>query len=453
MRSLLVGWLCCVVYGSMAVVLASPVEAQTRVATFRSDITPPLGYLLISGDPLETIESPLEAKGIVLEAQGTRYVLCALDWCEVCNGTHLVLRKRLAEAAGADVAHVAVQCVHQHTAPVVDVEATEQLVSVGCQHKQIDAATLDQITARLATAVKEAVARLEPFDSIGAGQAKVERVAATRRVADPSGKIRVRWSKCKEPSLRAEPEGNIDPYLKTITLARAGKPLVRLHYYATHPQSSYGDKRATSDVAGDARESLQRKEGVVQIYFNGCGGDITMGKYNDGSKPAREELASRLLSGMEASVAATKFAPVGPIRWRTYPLVLPHRTDKGFSMDDCLAKLKALKGGAESRFYSGGVGIAFQRRSGEPLETSSLEIGSVHMVHLPGEPMICFQHYAQSLKPGEFVAVAGYADGAPGYLCSEKAFQEGGYEPTASRVKPESESLVKKAVATLLGVD
>jgi len=67
--------------------------------------------------------------------------------------------------------------------------------------------------------------------------------------------------------------------------------------------------------------------------------------------------------------------------------------------------------------------------------------------------MVCFQLYAQGLKPESFVAVAGYGDGGPGYLCPEKAFAEGGYEPTASNVKPESETLLTKAIAALLGID
>ena len=95
--------------------------------------------------------------------------------------------------------------------------------------------------------------------------------------------------------------------------------------------------------------------------------------------------------------------------------------------------------------------MAFHQRSRQPIELSSLEIGNVHIVHLPGEPMVCFQLFAQGLRPADFVAVAGYGDGGTGYICPEKAFSEGGYEPTASNVKPESEALLKKAIAALLG--
>ena len=41
-----------------------------RVATFRCDITPPLGQPMFCADPLRTVEQPLLAKGIVIEAGG-----------------------------------------------------------------------------------------------------------------------------------------------------------------------------------------------------------------------------------------------------------------------------------------------------------------------------------------------------------------------------------------------
>jgi len=431
-----------------------PLGAQTagdlRVAVFRCDVTPPLGQPLIAGDVIHTVEQPLLAKGIVLQAGAKRYVLCAVDWCELCNASHEALRGKIAAAAGTDAACVAVQCVHQHTAPLMDIDAQKLLAEIGAGQLLLDQKVWDEITERLAGAVKQSLERFEPVDHLGTGQAKVDRVAATRRVAVEGGKIRVRYSACKEADLRALPEGAIDPYLKTVTLARGEKPLVRLHYYATHPQTYYGDGRASSDFVGIVREKLERKEQVFQVYFTGCGGDVTVGKYNDGSPKCRDELAERLLAGMEASIAATRLAPVGTVRWRTCPLRLTPRTDPGHTLADCLARLKDPKAVASSRTYLGALRVVFLQRSKQPIELSALEIGNVYIVHLPGEPMVAFQQYAQGLKPDAFVAVAGYGDCAPGYLCTEGAFREGGYEPTASAVVPESETALKKAIAALL---
>jgi hypothetical protein len=427
---------------------------ELRVATFRCNITPPLGQPLISCDAVHFVEQPLLAKGVVIQSGQDRYVLCALDWCELRNSSYDTMRKTVAAAAGTDASRVAIQTVHQHTAPLVDMRAQEILAQFGPTiEMQIDPAVFEAIQQRLADAVKQSLVRLEPFDQIGAGQAKVDRVASIRRVLNDKGQILTRYSSCTEAALIAMPEGPIDPYIKTITLARAGKPLVRLHYYATHPQTYYGDGRATSDLPGDVREKLEEKEKVFQIYFNGCGGDVTLGKYNHGTRKDRDALAVRLLAGMEAAIAATKLAPAAEIKWRTYPLLMPARSDRGYTMAECLAKAQNMKLTPLERLVNGASQASFLEHAQQPIGLSCMRIGEVRIVHLPGEPLIFYQHFAQKLKPETFVAIAGYGDCGPGYLCPEKAFAEGGYEPTAELVKPESEAVLKKAIAALLGDD
>jgi hypothetical protein len=268
---------------------------------------------------------------------------------------------------------------------------------------------------------------------------------------DGQGKIIERMSFTQDKAVRELPEGTIDPYVKTITLARGERPLVRLHYYATHPQTVYRDGRASGDLAGDAREALQRKEQVFQVYFTGCGGDITVGKYNGGSREDRRDMAERLQAGMEAAIAATTFRPPGHVQWRTQSLLLPPKTDGEYALEADQARMKDANNAPVQRTYNGAGRVAFLRRAQQPIELSSLQIGDVFMLYLPGEPMVHFQFFAQKLKAEAFVAVAGYGDGCTGYLCPEKAFGEGGYEPGASRVKPESEAPLKKAIQALLG--
>lgn len=399
-----------------------------RLATFRCDITPPAGQPLAGGEPLQTVEQPLLAKGIVLDVGGRRFVLCALDWCVVCNDSYRKLRAKIAAAAGVQPSFVAVQTVHQHTAPAIDIDPNEKPAEKKAENAPLpfDSKVYDSLVERIAAAVGQSLDRFQPFDRVGAGQAKVDRVASCRRMKDAEGKICTRWSFVEDLAVRNLPEGQIDPYLKTVTFARGGKPLVRLHYYATHPQTKYRDGRATSDIPGDAREELERKEEAFQIYFNGCAGDITLGKYNDGTKENRAELAGRLLAGMEAAAADTKLIPADSFVWRVHRLEPVWKKDVD-SQGNKIARL--------------------------PIELTSLQIGDIHILHLPGEPMLEFQRYAQSLKPDSFVAVAGYGDDGTGYICPEKAFAEGGYEPSASELKPESEPLVKKAIAALLGIE
>ncbi len=423
--------------------------APFRLATFSCDVTPPAGgHPLIWVVPVAEVETPLLAKGVVVDDGQGRCVLCAIDWCGLCNSSYELFRSKIADAAGTEPTRVAVHSVHQHTAPYTDGDAQRLLEEFDDLPLYVDFEFLDDVTDRLADSVRKSLEALQPFDRVGAGQAKVDRVASSRRIPVEGGKVRSRMSSCTDPELRALPEGKIDPTVKTITFARGDKPLARLHYYATHPQSFYGDPRASYDVPGFVRERLEEKEGVFQIYFTGCSGDVAMGKYNDRSREARDELTDRLYAGMEAAAASTRLVPVEKLQWRTLPLALPARDDPGHTVEDNRAKMADPEVNVVRRIRAA-TRIAYGQRADRPIDLSLLSIGDVHVLHLPGESMVEFQLFAQQQKPDAFVAVAAYGDVGPGYICTEASFAEGGYEPTASRVAPHSESLLKAAIREL----
>ncbi len=421
--------------------------ATVRLATFRCDATPPLEGKFYGGwdQPLTTLEDPLWAKGIVLDNGQCRVVICALDWCELCNSSYRLFCDRIATAVGTDPTRVVVQSVHQHTAPVANSDEERLVRRATGVHGRTDLDSLEKIADRVAAAAKQSLARLRPVDRLGLGQAKVERVAASRRVMGKDGKIHVRWSACKDPALRAEPEGYFDPWLKTVTFAHGNRPVVRLHYYATHPQTGRADGWVGMDCVGYAREKLEALDGATQIYFTGCSGDVTMGKYNDGSLEARTELTQRLLAGMQASVAATRFTPLDGFAWHTVPLLLPVRSDGKYDPAANRATLAnaqakpAVRADAASR-------LAFRERAELPIPLSLLAVGRLRVFHLPGEPMVEFQLFAQRSAPGQFVAVAGYGDGGTGYLCTKESYGQGGYEPSATCISPDGEAVLKASL-------
>ena len=425
--------------GFAGTLAAAAVESRLRVATFRADVTPAPGEPLIWVTPAARVADPLWAKGVLLDDGRARYVMCAVDWCGMASSTHRLFAEKLASAAGARVSRVAVQAVHQHTAPYIDGDAYQLLEKLPEPPLRMSERFLEEVTNRLARAAREALGRMQLFDRVGTGEARVERVASARRVF-VGGKLVTRYSSSgKDPAMAALPEGAIDSLLRTVTLAAGARPLVRLHYYASHPQTFCCDGVVSGDFVGAAREEVERQEGVFQIYFTGCAGDVTVGKYNDGSPEARQALARRLREGMEAAAASTRLAPVSGLRWRTAELALPPRPR---------AATAAARSGQEQ--YREAITAAFaERRS--PLEASALELGQVTILHLPGEPMLEFQRYAQGLRPQGFVAVAGYGDISPGYLCTDRAFQEGGYEPSAANAGPGTEARVKQAIEKLLG--
>ena len=424
---------------------------QWKLATFRCDVTPPINgrHPLIWLVPVKEVETPLEARGVVLDDGRSRYVLCAVDWCGLCNSSYRQFQEKIASALGIPPSHVAVQTVHQHTAPYTNGDAQKILDQSGATLPYVDSAFMEAVTDKLAAEVKAAMQRLEPFNEVGFGSAIVEQVASNRRAWTPEGKLVVRYSSCKDPQIRALPEGLIDPYVRTVTFARDGRPLVRLHYYATHPQSFYGDPRASADVPGFARSRLEREEQVMQIYFTGCAGNITMGKYNDGTREAREQLTERLYRAMSQACKNTRYERVHGLHWRVESFCLIPRSDPGYTETDLRARVNQKDLDPVQRIRAAG-GLAFLARAKQPFFAQLLKINDGAILHLPGECFVEYQLYAQSLRPNHFVAVAAYGDLAPGYICTAKAYEEGGYEPTATFLDPTNEELLKNVIAKLL---
>jgi hypothetical protein len=424
-----------------------------RVAVFSSDVTPPIGHPLCGGwiPPVREIVQPLVLKGIVLDDGRTRCVLGAMDWCVLSGTAYDLIRQRMALAAGVPVTQVALQTTHTHSAPIADARAEQLIAATRNPPKHLDLEWLGRVADDAGRAVSTAVHNLQPFTHVGVGQARVEQFASNRRVPGPDGKIKVRYSSTKDPFLRDAPEGMIDPWMKTVTLFDGELPLVRLHYYASHPQSSYGDGRADPDTPGMARGYLESEEGVAQIYFTGCGGNVTAGKYNDGSSAAKLAMSKQLYSGMIRAIAATRRVPVREFSWKSVDVSLPPRTEPEFS-EAVLRKTISDPEGTPTRRLTSSLKLAWieRIRMRPAIDLGRLRIGPADIVHLPGEPFVEYQLHAQAARPDRFVAVAGYGEGGPGYICTDAALKEGGYEPTMSSVGPPSEALLKAAVEELL---
>ena len=70
---------------------------------------------------------------------------------------------------------------------------------------------------------------------------------------------------------------------------------------------------------------------------------------------------------------------------------------------------------------------------------------------MPGELFVEYQLAAKAERPDLFVAMAAYGDYGPGYICTDKAYDEGGYEAgEASGVSAGSEKIIISAIKKLL---
>jgi hypothetical protein len=424
-----------------------------HLATFSCDVTPPLGHPLCGGwiEPARVVDDPLRALGVVLLGMGEPIVLCSVDWCGLRNEAHADWRRALARAAHTVPERVALHCVHPHDAPFADIEAERLLESVPGAPSSLDIKFFNRVVQQSSDAIRASLTRTTPFTQIGIGQARVEQVASNRRVLGPDGKLKYwRGSSTKDKAARDEPEGLIDPWLKTLSFWNGDRPLAALHYYATHPMSYYGRGRVSSDFCGLARQKRQQEEpNLLQIYFTGCAGNIAAGKYNDGSPDNRPIVRDRIYLAMKSAWKATVRHTVSAVEWRIEPALLKRRTENSFSENE---SRKILENSKETKARRGNAAfqIAWLKRISRPIDLTCLDFGKAAVLHLPGEPFIEYQLKAQQLRKDAFICVAGYGDGGPGYIPTARAYFEGGYETTVALAGPDSEAILGSAITKLL---
>ena len=312
----------------LTVSLAAAAEEETggsagfRLATFSADVTPPLGHMLFTGrwKRAEGIDSPLEARGFVLlppAGGGEKPVVCCLvDWAEIRNDAYDRWRDVLATAAGTTRERVLVAAIHQHDTPLADLEAQRILEAAGSPHQVIDLAFHEEVVNRVAAELQRGLGSAEPVTHIGSGRGCVEKIASNRRYLLPDGTVRYdRMSSGKNLAARRAPEGAIDPCVSALSFWHGDRALAVLSVYAVHPMSYYGTGRIGADFPGLARAARQAATpGVFQIYGSGCSGNVTAGKYNDGSPETRAVLAQRT-GFFDLEVYALHLGPRLPRFW------------------------------------------------------------------------------------------------------------------------------------------
>ena len=434
-------------------VFSHPIDPQPsglRLATFDVDATPPVGSHLTYDQEINKWDLGLRARGVVILGSGQPIVLCSVDWIGIANEGYDAFRQALADASGTIPERVAVHTVHQHDAPECDFGAEKMLKDAGLDPLCFEGSFAREVIGRLKIAIKQSLNQTQAITHIGLGEAKVYNVASNRRILGSDGlSLATRTSSCKDPAIRAKPEGLIDPMVSLVSFWNADSPVAVLSYYATHPQSYYRTGVANPDFPGVAR--FLRQLAVPQalhVHFNGAGGNITAGKYNDGSMENRGILAERLADGMKRAWDATRREPItaDAIAWTSEPLSMP--TAK--NIEDLQAQLKTK----DPVFLANNVSkLVWLRRcqAGKRLNVSCLSLGRARILFLPGESFIEYQMGAKAMRSDLFVAVAGYGDYAPGYICTAVAYKEGGYESgQASGVTEEAEGILMTVISKLL---
>jgi hypothetical protein len=437
-----------------------PEQTTYRIGHFAIDATMPIGHRCMGVLPQKSlaIADTLELHGFVLLGSGEPIVVVAIDWCEIRNASYDEWRSRLATVAGTSPQRVLVSSLHQHDAPVIDAGAQDLLDQVGLTNELFDREFHEDVLRRAEESLRQAIDEAQAITHIGYAESIVRDVASNRRVVDANGRVSFARgsSSGREAFFRETDTGLIDPLLRTISFWDGERCLVEYHAYATHPMSYYGRGEVSSDFVGLARKRLARFDRSIHpIYVSGCSGDVTAGKYNDGSPQAREELIQKIYDAMLANREQAKKQPL-LLGWsfRSVALELEYSRVPSLQREVMDRELQDGSLPTEKRILAA-MGLASWQRSVErkqPIDVPCVDFGIARLVLFPGESFVGYQSIAQDLSGDVPLVPVGYGECWTGYVPTEAAFADG-FNESWLWVAPSSQTRIEKALRELLDLN
>jgi hypothetical protein len=166
----------------------------------------------------------------------------------------------------------------------------------------------------------------------------------------------------------------------------------------------------------------------------------------------RPVLAERLAKGMKEAYEGITKTPIdaGKVSWRVTSPTLP--LSKLYSTQELLPKVMDADVKEAERLRMARAYVWARRcEAGEGIDLQCLQIGPAYVLHMPGELFVEYQLAAQKMRPDSPVLMAAYGDYGMGYIGTNIAYSQGGYETgPVSRVAPEVEAVLMKALRELL---
>jgi neutral ceramidase len=464
-------------------------SAPLRAAGARAVITPPLGVSLAGSytDRRATrVHQDLYARAFVLEqggearggeARGGEMIaLVSCDLIGVRASTVAGARRLIEQVAGIPPQRVLVHGTHNHSGPL-----TRELGASGLAGEN-DEPYLAMLERQIAGAVQQALSGLQPC-RLRLTLSQAPGIAFNRRfvmaegpvrtnpgkgnpaIVEPAGPLDERvWTLCALPSL---PDGVPDGAPSAVPPATS--PLAVLVNFALHPAIA-GGTEICGDFPAALEESLQALLGgpFTVTFANAPCGDINHIDVSHGHRQSGIVEARRVGTVLGAAAGASACRLVADwephdgrttLRGASTTVDLPLRrpTEAEFAR----ARQVIASGTRMTMAPGAGLEVVQAHRvvaladhwtgTHHRTEVQALALGDeLAIVGLPGEVFAELGLDLRARSPFPHTLVLGLANEAIGYVPTRRAYEEGGYEPTSSRLQPGGGERLVEAALDLL---
>ena len=436
--------------------------ADLNVGIAVAEITPPVPYRMSGyfSERLSTgIKDPLLAKAIVLKQGDEQAALVFCDIIGISLDVSTRVRQEASRETGIPEEHIAVAATHSHTGPLYfgalrDHFHERAVEQTGTDpHEAIDYP--GQLVQTAVRVIREAQAAAVPT-KLQAGNGNEQRLSFNRRFLMKDGSVRFNPGQLNPNIVRTV--GPIDPQVGIISFADVGsdKPSSVLIAFALH-LDTVGGTEYSADYPGHMQRRLQEVYGpqFVSVFGIGTCGDInhidvtTRGRR--GAPEIGRMLAETVLETMpkldpvaHPSLAVRRAFVNAPLQHYAPEQVTAAKEKMKFVADGKVPFLERVEAYKIT---------ALQSRPGTtlPMEVQVFRLSDdVAIVTLPGEVFAELDLAIKQASPFETTLVIELVNDTPGYVPTKRAFAEGHYEPTNSRIQPGGgEMMVETAVRLL----
>lgn len=420
--------------------VANAQDFVLRAGIAKTDITPnePIrlgGYSLREG-PSTGVYGNLYLAALVLD--DTKNKVLFIEANLTSFGSEAV-RRQISEATGIPFENIIAGGSHNHSAP-------------GEPRGKSDTEWSKQFNEKVILTVKNAIANIEPV-KIGGGVGH-SYIAMNRRKKMEDTRSYNTWdenntsqsfgkAKTDNPVLLHEmegvvrlgsnPGGSIDDEVGILRVdTMSGKPKAVFINYACHGTSLGGRNSVISpEWMGHMVEYVEKNiPGVIGIYAQGAAGDVNP-RFVGGLDGRVEDLEATANLGYEIGKEVARV-------YKTITPIVP--TDP---------QIRVINQDIECPFTYARVMADFTQPT-FIVPTTAVRIDNFTWVTFPGE---MFHEIGQRVKASThtmYSYLVGYSNGSVGYFPTQKAYSEGGYEPSSTRFDPTSENIYMKQVQKML---
>lgn len=345
-------------------------------------------------------------------------------------------------------------------------------------------AYLESLPRRIASAVWRAQRAMKPVRAAaGTGSCDIN---VNRRVRLSDGSMCVGRNR----------DGVTDRAVRVLRFDQVdGAPAAAVVHYACHPTTTgWQSDRFTPDYPGPMRQVVERELGAPCLFLQGATGNIgprqgftgdhsvyrRLGTilglegarvaWNLDTTPLRERLTGVQPSGAPIALYADEPVDLPPQRLSVLhrrielparsldpPEVLEREAERlrgdlerlraGGSDDE----IRAATAAATQAGWRAEYAHLYHGVKAIPWELMGIAIGpSIALLSTPGEPFIETAMAIQARSPFEHTWFSGYSNGGFGYIPTDEAFREGGYETEATPFSPGVAPSLEEAAAQLL---